>query len=203
MAPTILTRSVARRAKRQRDIGYLFPLIHTRGLWQDDDPDLPSPELVGTPKAHARIKKIPLASLAMATGLSPTMHAEALAIFDELQANPDDPIVALGGLARGLERQQLLYDALCILGFVEPRLVETEAEADLANDERIVWIEEIDPRDRQRFGEMVTGGEEAAAAMLRPFPADGLEDPDPDRALSASAPTLGDPPFTRRVAALS
>lgn len=77
-------------------------------------------------------------------------------------------------------------DTACLRGFVKPRLVRTQEEANAANDPHVWPLEYVHPRDRKHYFRLVTGQEaEVEAEMLRFRRASlaGLENPRPDGTL--------------------
>lgn len=81
-------------------------------------------------------------------------------------------------------------DMACLRGFVRPRLVRTQEEADAANDPAVWPLSYVHPRDRKHYFRVVTGQEtEVEAEMLR-FRRNalaGLENPRPDGGRAAAA----------------
>ena len=149
----LLTRDRARETKQRDERGYLFPLPYTGG--------------------EARVRRIPLARLATITGLSSAMQATVLEVFREVQQGGSFAVRQWQDLKRNQERQEDLADGLCIAGFVAPRLVETETEADDANDPLVLWVKEIDIRDRLAYLQTVMNPESEAAKAMTPFPDTG------------------------------
>lgn len=168
-----LTRERAREAKQREERGYLFPLPYTGG--------------------EARVRRIPLAKLASITGLSGEMQATVLEVFREIQAGGTFAVRSWQDLERNQRRQEELANGLCIAGFVEPRLVETEAEADMANDASVLWVEEIDIRDRLTYLQTVMNPDSEAAKAMAPFPENGTSGANASEAVPVTAAPLTAP----------
>lgn len=162
-----LTRERARDAKQREARGYLFPLPYTGG--------------------EARVRRIPLAKLATITGLSGEMQSTVLEVFREIQQGGTFAVRNWQDLERNQRRQEDLANGLCIAGFVEPRLVESEAEADAANDPSVLWVEEIDIRDRLTYLQTVMNPDSEAAKAMAPFPENGTSGADAGEAVPVAA----------------
>ncbi len=72
-------------------------------------------------------------------------------------------------LARNQARQLRLADALCVAGFLKPRLVFDEA--DLDGDPHTLVVTDLHPEERLRYFNICLGNDEEAAKRLEPFPA--------------------------------
>lgn len=183
----MLNRREAQAAKRRRDLGFLFPLPHTGGVWNEDD--APEPNLVGQAKVMARVRQLGLAKKSTLATLSPVMQNLVMEIFHANEETEGGATFhSFAELFRNVGRQEDLMNGLCVAGFLEPRLVETVAEAD-AGGEGVVWVEEIDERDREAFMQACLNAESEAAKALRPFPETGLSHSD----AYASVPTSPTP----------
>lgn len=136
--------------------------------------------------SDALVRHIPLARLLTLTGLSPTMLPIATKIYDIV--NGTDLAIAEGNQLELLRKNDALVDGVVMLGFIRPRVVETQAEADAANDPMVWSIDDVDPRDRQAYFDLVTSPEREAAKVLAPFPAGGMADLRPDESLPAAPP---------------
>lgn len=163
-------RALAESSIRQREIGYAFPLPKTF-------PDHP-----------ARVREIPLAELASATGLSSEMQETVLEVFREIQSGGTFAVRSWQDLGRNQKRQRDLANGLCIAGFIEPRLTETQAESDESDDPAVLWVERIHINDRLSYMQAVMNAESEAAKALTPFPEAGSGRVDAGEALPA-APT--------------
>lgn len=163
MTPQIVTRSKAREQSRRETHGYLFPLPYTGG--------------------EARVRRIPLAKLASVTGLSGEMQATVLEVFREIQSGGSFAVRSWQDLERNQARQEELANGLCVAGFLEPRLTETQAEADAANDEGVLWVGEIAIQDRLAYLQTVMNPESEAAKAMAPFPEAGPSGAEPGQAV--------------------
>lgn len=147
--PLILTRDQV----QQREV---FPLTHTGG--------------------QALVRMLPLADLVARVSLSPAQYPIVMRIFGEVKPEPAE--VPKSGAEAALEdtrRNRLLIDAICELGFIKPRLVGTQAEADAIGDPWVWCVDEVDPRDLQRYFDLVTSSEVEAAKVIEPFLAQRVE----------------------------
>lgn len=153
---------------KRRDV--LFPLTHTGGF--------------------ARVRRLPLIKLITLSSPSPTLQSVVLEVFGNVQDDPDTATPVSGGLLEQIGKNDALINGVCILGFRDPRLTETEEEANAANDPHVLWVEEIDQRDRQAYYDLVNDSESEAAKALAPFPQNGLESPAGDEGLPPAAPPV-------------
>lgn len=150
---TLLTRDKARATIQREERGYLFELPYTGG--------------------QARVRRIPLAHLATVAGLSSEMQGTVLEVFREVQTGGTFAVKNWQDLERNQQRQEQLANGLCIAGFLQPRLTESEAEADAANDPNVLWVGEIAIQDRLAYLQTVMNPDSEAAKALAPFPENG------------------------------
>ena len=137
--------------------------------------------------SDALVRRVPLARLVTMSSISPTMQPIVLEVFGAITGN-DDTLSTATTLDL-LRKNDALVDGVCLLGFIKPRLVATQEEADAANDPYVWCIDEVDPRDRQAYFDLVTGPEAEAAKVLEPFPASRLEDSPDHESGAAAEPT--------------
>jgi hypothetical protein len=149
----LLTREQARKTRQRETLGYLFPLPYTGG--------------------EARVRRIPLAKLATVAGLTSEMQGTVLEVFREVQQGGTFAVKNWQDLERNQQRQEQLANGLCVAGFLEPRLTESEAEADAANDPGVLWVGEIAIQDRLAYLQTVMNPESEAAKAMAPFPENG------------------------------
>lgn len=152
-AVNFLTRKRAQEAREQDERGYLFPLKHSGG--------------------EAHVRRLSLAEVSTLTNLSTAMQATVLEIFQSKDEKGD--VLTWEELKGNVKRQQELARGVAVAAFITPRLTETKEEADLANDDTVIWVDEIDPRDRVAFLQTVISPESEAAKLMAPFPAARLE----------------------------
>ena len=181
-AISLLTREVAQRQKHLRERGKLFELANT------------------APDSYAQVRDLPLVNLISLGLLSPQMQSAVMMAFEQFTALQNDDAVDALSFRDILSVSQMYEDmgrGACIAGFLHPRVVETEAEADLANAPDVLWVDEIDRKDQQRYLNacMNQDGEEAMA--LLPFPETGLAGEPHGAPVRASAPAVGDLTVTR------
>jgi hypothetical protein len=156
--PVLLTRDAARAARQREERGYLFDLPYTG--------------------AQARVRRIPLAKLASLVGLTSEMQTTVLEVFREVQTGGSFAVSSWQDLERNQVRQEQLANGLCIAGFLEPLLTESEAEADADPTGQKVWVGEIDIRDRLTYLQTVMNPESEAAKAMAPFPENGVRRPE-------------------------
>lgn len=177
MVPQLLTRERARETRQRDERGYLFPLPYTGG--------------------EARVRRIPLAKLASVAGLTSEMQGTVLEVFREVQTGGTFAVKNWQDLERNQQRQEQLANGLCVAGFIQPRLTESEAEADAANDPNVLWVGEIAIQDRLAYLQTVMNPDSEAAKALAPFPENGASGPELSQTLSvATAPEQGPPAAT-------
>jgi hypothetical protein len=172
MSPQLLTRDKARETRQREERGYLFPLPYTGG--------------------EARVRRIPLAKLATVTGLTSEMQGTVLEVFREVQTGGTFAVKNWQDLERNQQRQEQLANGLCVAGFLQPRLTESEAEADAANDPNVLWVGEIAIQDRLAYLQTVMNPESEAAKAMAPFPENGASGAELDQTVPlATAPVSG------------
>lgn len=190
----VLTRKDAKAGKVREERGYQFPLPWTAGVYAEDDAPLddkgkPDRSKVGEARAVARVKRIPLANLASIAGLTSEMQDTVLEVFRMLREGKGYDFETWAEITRNQERQRELANGLVMLGFIEPRVVGSEAEAD-ALGEGAVWVEEVDIRDRLAYLSHVVQPNGEAAKSMRPFPDAGLRRADAPEGRPAPEPAI-------------
>jgi len=190
--PQVLTRQKAREHIEREARGYEFPLPYTGGVYTADEASQErNSKLLGQAKIVARVRRLSLLRLAKATNLSPKMQSLVTEVFQEFEDGSGIRIRSWADIVKTTEQSDELTNGLCIAGFLEPQLVETEHEANIANNPAIVWVEEIDWRDRAAYRDLVMSGEEAAADVLKPFPDLGMESASTRQSVPIAAETFG------------
>lgn len=164
-----LTPDRARQAREQAERGFIFRLKWTGG------------------KAHVR-RIDPTDRLVMGQ-LPDRMQGRVLkALTDYGQTSS---ALDKGGnivpakVMNNLAKQEDLVNAYCIIGFLKPRLIASEA--DRTSDDEVV-VTDIAWQDRRAFWGVCTSDEEAAANRLEPFPDEPLS-PLPGQPGDETAPT--------------
>ncbi len=114
-------------------------------------------------------KRLNLSERAQIGDLPTAMQDRVVQFFDKInRAVQQDRRMTLERAMRNLADTEDRNNLYCLLGFIEPRLVERDEDAD---PERGVWpMSAIHLRDRQRFFEACNGNDEAAARQFRPIP---------------------------------
>jgi len=151
----ILDRAEARRRRAEREEGYLFPLRTTGGYARVRIPDVMDKAVVaGLPRELQEL---------VTKKLFTTEDQTVAEMFNV--TNTDDAIELLLTMpAKALA----LANHMVVAGFIEPRVVLTEAELD-PNDPKMVTVEDIHSEDRVEFSGLVQAGEREAARLLRTF----------------------------------
>lgn len=149
----VLTRAQLRERQARQAAGFRFPLEVTGGVAQVRIPNLAD---------RAFMARLP----------QETQRLLARHLFEasqEARPTPKTPQEALAALTESLADQEALANAFCRVGFLRPRLVETEAELD-ASDPYCWLVTDVNIEDRIAFLELCLEGERRAAQRLAPFP---------------------------------
>ncbi|MDF2758181.1 MAG: hypothetical protein K0S99_813 [Thermomicrobiales bacterium] len=145
----IPTRADARRARRQEEIGFWFPLHDTGG------------------EAHVRIPDI--TKRAELDLMPDTIQREVHKAMQVESGQGNRPRnVTLGEFKQNLSKNQKLADLLCVYGFVLPKLVLREEDID-EDEPYCMLVTDLSERERKRFLLRCIGNEEEAAKRLQPF----------------------------------
>lgn len=150
------TRAQAREAlRRERDEGVEYYLVKTRRT--------------------ARVRDLPFTDRVMLTGIPVEMKpAIDSAINQSLGIADGSGPLSVDAMLRVSDGDQALADALCIAGFIKPRLVRIEAELDGTDD---VWlVDDIHPDDRKAYRVWISRdrGEDADIQRLAAFHGAGV-----------------------------
>lgn len=141
----LLTPAKARERRQREERGYLFQLKATGGY------------------AHVRLPN--LADKATIKALPQQMQATVREFMFDVQ-DRDIKTIDLADLLGGTTE---LANTYCLVGFINPPLVLTEA--DVTDPERQVVITDINVMDRMAFSTICEGGDRAETTRLIPFPA--------------------------------
>jgi hypothetical protein len=148
-----VTRESLLESKRQRQQGYRFDLILSGGYARVSIPNVADRAVYGR----------------MPEAVQSVMAEELLRSQSPQLKDVED---AIHRLAQVVADQELLANHLCIIGFLEPVLVEKEEEAVGGK----AWVEDIHYEDRIAYMELVLAGERAAARKLKRFPESAVGD---------------------------
>lgn len=159
-APVLLTNTIAKRAKAEREQVRDFSLDAT------------------VPGAIARVRMVDLNDPATLAALPETLLRQVLGVTEALEVGDDDlkPVSAkrpdgtidVNALTKIMVGEARIIDATCVAGFIEPALIFSEA--DRTDDEQVL-ITDIHPSDRRRFHQWCNGALMREAAQIAPFPA--------------------------------
>ena len=165
--PTRLTSGIARSRRKLRTEGVDFPLVGT----VDDD---------GNPTV-ARVRVPDLLDLGSLTKMPSVVQKIVQDRINEVEPGdaPPEPLDMLDlddpeNLMGQIEAQGEAVNTFVVLGFLEPKVYATEAEAD---EHEGVWVEDIDFMDRVRFVNWCTermGDPNEIVAPFRQKPADAV-----------------------------
>src|SRR5690242_13410865 len=103
---------------------------------------------------YAHVRELSAADLAlMVEGLPSDLQAAVLSVFQDNAENvrqaPSQ--ISWERIRKNVTQQKQLADAACIAGFVQPRIVATQAEADAANDDNVWCVDDLHPEERIKF----------------------------------------------------
>lgn len=146
--------------------------------------------------SDALVRKIPLARLVTLGNLSPSMQPIVMAVFEPMTGGDDT--LSTSTTLDLLRRNDAVVDGAVMLGFIKPRIVATQEEAEAANDPFVWSLDEVDPRDRQAYFDLVTADEQEAAKALTPFPTERLQDSQPDESSATPQPAKRPARATKR-----
>lgn len=115
------------------------------------------------PGFEATVKKLTLADRAQTGALPQAMQDRIVGVIDRGSRGGGDRRITSSKYLRSLGDNEELANCLCLVGFVSPRLVETEDE--LTDD---AWLlADVDLRDRLAYSSYVLGNDETAAGRLK------------------------------------
>ena len=155
--PHIPSRKEARERRKREERGFMYPLPHTGGV------------------AHVKIPS--LATIATHAGLPADAQEMVLRVFREAGTEAGANVaVTWDRLARNQDRQMVLANAMCIAGFVVPRLVlsEDDLPADDDSESHVMTVDDLHVDERLGFLQLCIGQNKEQAAALEPFPEPGL-----------------------------
>lgn len=114
-----------------------------------------------------QVRRLNLADRAQIGDLPTAMQDRVVQFFDKTNRSAGGRLT-LDRVVRNLGDSEDRNNLYCLIGFVSPRLVERDEDAD---PERGVWpLSAVDLRDRQRYFDACAGNDEAAARQFRPLP---------------------------------
>lgn len=144
----IVSREEARKRREEESRGFLMPLAFTGGF--------------------AHVHRLTLAAMAQTVGLPVEAQNTVVRVFREYAVENANAPLTWDRFQKNARRNQEMADALCVVGFIKPRLVATEAELDGTDD---CWlVTDIHPEERLRYMNMCVGQDAEAAKALVPFP---------------------------------
>jgi hypothetical protein len=131
-------------------------------------------------EVEARVRDLPFTDRVMLAGIPPEMHHvinKAIAASNDV-ADMVNQVPTIEAMLEVAEGDSALCNALCIAGFIWPRLTVSEAEADAANSDDVLWVEELAVEERKAYQRFVMRDRESEAeiARLASFPRTGMEE---------------------------
>lgn len=124
---------------------------------------------------EATVQALSFADRTMLNGIDPKLQAELAAGMNGRGMGAGDGGRTFGDIVRGIANEERMVNAVCCAGFVSPRLTLTKQEADLANNDDVWWVEEINIEDRRRYSGFVLGTDEEEARRIASFLADRVQ----------------------------
>lgn len=112
----------------------------------------------------ARVRLLSLAERATLIGLPDRVRSLMLTAFDQriqggqTARRETDPLKLLAD-------SEETINAVCVAGFIKPRLVMDEADRDKLRG--VFWVGDLDYHDRQRYFQLVTGSDEQGRAAQK------------------------------------
>jgi len=167
-ARRLLTADLAAQAREERDRLHDFELTHTG------------------PGIFARVRHVDLSDTATLTMLPERLLRVILGAVNDVETREGKPTaideagkVDIERAIRAAKAETAATDAMCVAGFVDPRLVLTQMEKD--NDDAVL-VADIHPADRRRYVEWTQGRLAEASEKVVTFP------DRPDAGMDASGP---------------
>lgn len=122
---------------------------------------------------EARVRPISFADRTMIEGISPRLQNEiSQAINSRGNTRNQSGNVTVADMLQGLSTEERLSNAMCVAGFVYPRLTLTKQEADEANDPFVWWVGELHIEERRKYSNLVLGQDAGEARRIANFLAD-------------------------------
>lgn len=118
---------------------------------------------------EARVRLLNIYERTTLLGLPGEVRQTILESFNAKDILPEPGKRTEEDLFKVLSMEDDTANAVCIVGFVWPRLVATTAEADAANDPDVWWVEEIHISDRKKYLALVSGQDKEEIARIRRF----------------------------------
>jgi hypothetical protein len=172
-----LTPQRAKAWSKKKESGFLFLLQHTR----DED---------GHPM-EALVRRLNFLDADVMKQLPKAIQRKLFEMTSERTRQRGEnrkQDITMSVMMRELQRSREMANTYVMAGFIDPRVYETQEEAELMDG---VWVEDIDIADRMIFVGVCEGGWDDAQNLLRPF----LEESDGDVEAGASVqPVSGEAP---------
>lgn len=121
---------------------------------------------------EAKVKVLSLTDHVTLLGIPPQLQGEVLEIFNET-AKVEKGQITIETITKNQERQERLANAICVVGFVEPRLVMTEDELD-ENDPDLWLVDDLHIEERVRYLNFVMGRDTQSLKRLQTFLVEGV-----------------------------
>ena len=121
---------------------------------------------------EATVRALSFADKTMLGGIEPRIQAEITAGFNARGITARGGTgggITFGDMLRGVSNEERLANAVCVAGFIYPRLTLTEQEADLANNEDVWWVQDLNIEDRRKYCNFVLGQDDAEAKRIANF----------------------------------
>jgi len=158
-ARRLLTADLAAQAREERDRLHDFELKHTgAGIF-------------------ARVRHVDLSDTATLTMLPEQLLRVILGAVNDVETREGKPTaideagkVDIERAIKAAKAETAATDAMCVAGFVEPRLVLTQEEKDRERDADVVLVADIHPADRRRYVEWTQGRLAEASEKVVTFP---------------------------------
>lgn len=163
LAPASFRRTMTRAEvldirRKERENGVDFPLVKT-GL-------------------VATVRDLPLSDRIMLTGIPTELRSSVSTLmgFADAEREDSESVITFEQAIAMLEKTEEVTNAMCIAGFIYPRLVNSEAELDGTADCWLVTDLHIDERTKYREFVMRDRGSQSEVARLATFPGATVEE---------------------------
>jgi hypothetical protein len=127
-----------------------------------------------------QVKVLSVLERATLIGLPTEVQTVLLRAFNGEDVVPDAGKRTLDDMLSIMGIEEDMANEVCMAGFVWPRLVRTEGEADVANSPDVWWVQDIHLDDRKKYLNLVMGRDAAEMARINRFLRNGVagvEDP--------------------------
>lgn len=164
MNAQIVTRKRAQDSRKERSEGVFFELPVTGGF--------------------ARVRMLNLADANALTWIPNELVETFVRVANEIEGQEKikskavlNSAAAFKSLTQRIADANRLADAFCVYGFIKPTLTATQEEADQANSDSVMWVEELDIDERMAYMEQCFAGSDMQGArILDPFRRKRLSD---------------------------